>query len=203
MRLLLTIDTFRQFLPFQNEKIIVIGVMEIDHINKRKDFRFFTEWDLGNEKEMITKFYEYLKGKISEVGSNNLNFFSGKSKILERLFVVGFNILRFDIPILTQKGIEYSIGTVSELNLLWSSLVVIDYLQAMLPYNKMKIKGMSWERFSYILRTTGYKVPRIPSRGSQVKELYIKKDYESILKRNKAKLLTLYSASKIFEKEKI
>ncbi|QXJ28620.1 3'-5' exonuclease family protein [Saccharolobus shibatae] len=202
MRLLLTIDTFRQTLPFQNEKVIIIGVMEINQTNKKKYFHFFTEWDLGNEKEVINKFYEYIKGKIGEVGLNNLNFFSGKSKVLERLFVVGFNILRFDIPILTQKGVEYSIGTVSDLNSLWSSLAVIDYLQAMLPYNKMKFKGMSWERFSQILRMSGQKVPKIPLRGSQVKDLYVNKDYSSILKRNKAKLLTLYSAVKIFEKEK-
>ncbi|QGA53877.1 hypothetical protein GFS03_04425 [Sulfolobus sp. E5-1-F] len=203
MRLLLTTETFRQTLPFQNEKVIVVGVMEIDPANKKKDFHFFTEWDLGNEKEVITKFYEYMKGKINEIGLNNLNFFSGKSKVLERLFIVGFNILRFDIPILTQKGVEYSIGTISELNSLWSSLVVIDYLQAMLPYNKMRLKGMNWEKFNYLLWKMGQKVPKIPLKGSQVKDLYVNKDYANILKRNKAKLLTLYSAVKVFEKEKV
>ncbi|ACP44997.1 hypothetical protein YG5714_3035 [Sulfolobus islandicus Y.G.57.14] len=30
MRLLLAIGTFRQTLPFQNEKVIIIGFMEID-----------------------------------------------------------------------------------------------------------------------------------------------------------------------------
>ncbi|AWR96130.2 hypothetical protein DFR86_00240 [Acidianus sulfidivorans JP7] len=202
MRLLLTIDTFRQSSPFQNEKVIIIGVMEISQ-NKKKYFNFFTEWDLGNEKEIINKFYEYIKGKISDVELNNLNFFSGKSKVLERLFVVGFNILRFDIPILTQKGVEYSIGTLSDLNSMWSNLVVIDYLQAMLPYNKMKFRGMNWDRFNQILRMSGQKVPRITLRGSEVKNLYINKDYLSILKRNRAKLQTLYSAIKVFEKEKI
>ncbi|MCH4816306.1 MAG: hypothetical protein QXY87_10750 [Saccharolobus sp.] len=59
-------------------------------------------------------------------------------------------------------------------------------LQAMLPYNKMKFKDMSWERFSQILRMSGQKVPKIPLRGSQVKDLYVNKDYSSILKRNKA-----------------
>ena len=45
---------------------------------------------------MIRRFYEYINDLIAE------------SKFL---VIIGFNILRFDIPLLIQKGVEYGVGS--------------------------------------------------------------------------------------------
>ncbi|WP_338602432.1 hypothetical protein V6M85_02195 [Sulfolobus tengchongensis] len=202
MDILLTLESFRPNIAFHNEKIITIGVMEITN-NKNRSTFILTEWDSGGEKELVSKFYEYLKARINQISASNLKFFTGEKDALERIFVYGFNILRFDIPILIQKGVEYSIGNLPDLNLMWGGLIVTDYLQLMLPYNKMKYKGLTWNGFVEILRRLGYKVPKIKTEGNEIKQLYLKGDYDSIVNRVDTKLKILYVAtsSKLFGKK--
>ena len=89
-------------------------------------FKVFSEWDLGSEEAVIRRFYEYLNDLIAE------------SKFL---VIIGFNILRFDTPLLIQKGVEYGVDSLSDLNKLWHSIFTIDLLQVTLPLNIMLFKG--------------------------------------------------------------
>jgi len=50
------------------------------------------------------EFYRYLKELVNNYGNN--------------LIVIGFNILRYDISLLIQKGVEHGMAPLSELNAL-------------------------------------------------------------------------------------
>jgi len=97
VRLYLDIETYRKK-TFKDEKIIAIGVIEDwtpykkESLEEEGDLKKFSEWELNSEEEVIRKFYSYVFDLI-----NRADF----------LVVVGFGILRFDIPLLIQKGVDY------------------------------------------------------------------------------------------------
>jgi len=143
MRLYIDVETYRKEDEdvFAREKVIAVGVIE-DWTPYRPEsseiwsgenvtFHYFTEWSLGGEPEVILAFYDYLYSIIKHWRSREIKF----------LNVVGFNILRFDIPLLIQKGVEHGAGDLAELNKLWHNTYTIDYLQTTLPFNDMRFKG--------------------------------------------------------------
>jgi DNA polymerase elongation subunit (family B) len=93
--------------PSVNDKVIAIGVME----EGPSEQRLFTEWEHDSEREVIRKFYKELR-VYSE----------------QRVMVIGFNILRFDIPILSFKGVQYRVGDAQKIYDLWHKLFTIDYM---------------------------------------------------------------------------
>lgn len=107
------------------------------------------------------------------------NWRSGKIRFLE---VVGFNILRFDIPLLLQKGIKYSIGSFEELNKLWYDTFTRDYFQVTLLLNNMRFKGLTLEYLAEKIGESGVKVPESYGMGEQVKDWYENTEYGEIIK---------------------
>ncbi|ARM74597.1 hypothetical protein [Acidianus manzaensis] len=194
MQIFLTLETYRTGIAFHNEKVITIGVKA--SYEDKEDTLIWNEWDLGNEMELITKFYNFLNDRLNEIDSKNLKFFSKEKDVLERVFVYGFNITRFDIPLLIQKGVEYNINDLPDMNLMWGNLIVTDYLQLLLTLNRMKYHGLNWNNFARLLVKAGYKVPKIEISGREIKELYENGDYSKIIDRVNAKLEVLYQASK-------
>jgi hypothetical protein len=184
MRIYLDIETYRPVKEesFTNEKIVVIGVIE-DWTPYRSSSSniwdsssvktlFFKEWELGSEKNVLASFYGYLRNLINRWNNNEINFIN----------VVGFNILRYDIPFLIQKGVEYGVGSLEELNALWHNTFTIDYFQVFLPVNKMRFKGLGLRLLAELAKKKGLNVPEPHGTGEDVKEWYESKDYDNIIK---------------------
>jgi DNA polymerase elongation subunit (family B) len=145
--------------PSVNDKVIAIGVMEEDSSGPK----LFTEWKHCSERDVIRKFYKELR-MYSE----------------QRAMVIGFNILRFDIPILSFKGVQYRVGDAQKIYDLWHKLFTIDYRQVALPLNGMMFKGLTLAYLAKLLRERG--VINVPEReeGTAVKELYKKRNFKKI-----------------------
>lgn len=190
MRLYIDVETYRRRDEdaFVNEKVIAIGVLE-DKTRYTPEsssiwnegnvaFKFFTEWEYNDERELILAFYEYLRGLVKQRREKKISF----------LNVVGFNILRFDIPLLVEKGFEHGAGSIAELNKLWHDTHTIDYLQASLPLNEMRFKDLSLRNLAERARRAGVEVPEAYGTGGDVKKWYENREYDKIIKHLKADL---------------
>jgi len=89
--------------------------------------------------------------------------------------VAGFNVLRFGIPLLIQKGVEHGVGDLAELNRLWHSTYTIDYFQTTLPLHGMKFRGLKLEYLAEIARRAGAEVPK-PLGSGQIRTRRIRQD---------------------------
>lgn len=185
-RLYLDIETYRES-AFVDETIIAVGVLEDwtsyseeslsrvpEKVASKKVctsvcFRLFNEWELGNEKTVIRKFYKYLKD-LKEKTFNTSHF----------LVITGFNILRFDIPLLIQKGVKYRIDSLSNLNKLWHDMFVIDLFQVALPLNGMRFKRNTLENLADKARKYGIDIPPLIGRGKDIPKLYKEGKYDKI-----------------------
>jgi len=110
---------------------------------------------------------------------------------LEFVEVVEFNILRVDIPLLIQKGVEYGVGSAAELNRLWHDTLTRDYLQVSLPFHKMRLKGLKFETLVKIAKDAGLDVPEPYGSGEEVKTRYEHREYDKIKKRLETELKAL------------
>jgi predicted PolB exonuclease-like 3'-5' exonuclease len=159
-RVYLDIETyFKGDEPSVNDKVIAIGVMEEDPSSQK----LFTEWKHGSERDVIRKFYKELR-MYSE----------------QRATVIGFNILRFDIPILSFKGVQYRVGGAQKIYALWHNLFVTDYIQVALPLNGMTFRGLTLTYLAKLLREKG--VVNVPKKeeGKVVKTLYRRRNFGKI-----------------------
>ena len=172
VRLYLDVETYRENIAF-DEKVIAIGFIE-DWTPYREDqpkqgikAKIFGEWDLGDEHSVIKSFYEY---------------FEELTKKARTIIVIGFMILRYDIPLLIQKGIEYKIASPAHLNNIWHTTFIIDYTQVMLPAYGFKFKGNSLENLANEAKLRGCQVQPLYGKGKDVNEWYNKENYEEIEK---------------------
>jgi hypothetical protein len=145
---------------FVNVKIMVNSIIDdrsnysYESISEGYEFKYLSEWDLGSEKEFVREFYEYLENLLKEEGI---------------IIVVGFNILRFDIPLIIQKSVEYR-GSLSEFNKLWHDVFTLDLFQIALSFNRMMFKGNGnkLENLATGLREKGFEVPEPIGKGGNV-----------------------------------
>lgn len=100
---------------------------------------------------------------------------------IDYIVIVGFNILRFDIPILIQKGVEYGVDTHAKLNQLWYSVHTIDYLQTSLPFHDMKFRGLKLEYLAKKAKEKNIDIPEPFESGEKVIEWYEKGEYSKII----------------------
>ena len=184
MRIYLDIETYRRTREdaFTNEKVIAIGFIEDrtpyepSSANKWSEdegvkFHYLTEWELGGEQTVIHEFYKHLEKFIEERERGEINY----------IVIVGFNILRFDIPLLIQKGVEYKVDTHAKLNQLWYSAHTIDYLQASLPFHGMRFKGLKLEYLAKKAKEKNIVIPEPFESGEKVVEWYEKEEYLRII----------------------
>ena len=183
VRLYLDVETYRgrEEDAFVNERVIAIGVIEdwiryssesLSSGEERVQFKYFIEWDLKSEEGVIKEFYGYLE--VLRKGS-------------DFLVVVGFNILRFDIPLLIQKSVEYG-KDLAEVNKLWHSTFAIDLFQVALPLNGMTFKGHSLENLARLLRERGFGVPEPVGSGADVAKWYEENKHDEIINHLKGDL---------------
>jgi len=179
VRIYLDVETYRPRKEdvFVNERVIAIGLLEdftpytTDSLNMPVNRLLFTEWGLGSEEKVVRDFYRYLR----EVLTSGARF----------LVVVGFNILRMDIPLLIQKGVEYEakgIGGLGELNQLWHNTFTIDFFQLLLLANKFMFKGLKLAKLFELIRDElGYKeAPLVEEHGKDVAKAYEEERYDDI-----------------------
>jgi len=139
---------------FLKEKVIAIGALlrrpsasQSTCMGDDSIFRLFTDLRPDNERNLIREFYKWFV-QLTQT---------------EKIVVIGFDILRYDIPLLIQKGVEYGAGSIAELNKLWHNTHVIDYQQVALPYYNLpgKAKFPSLEDLAKASRSAGVGVPEL------------------------------------------
>jgi hypothetical protein len=182
MRLYLDIETYRPKKDdaFIDEKIIAIGIIEdwtsyieCSSVNDERKIStlYFTEWEHDDERNIICEFYKYLnKLKDSQYKKNRF------------LEVIGFNILRFDIPLLIQKGLKYGVDGIENLNKLWHGTFVKDYFQICLPLNNMMFKNLKLTLLTDKLKNIGVDIPEPYGLSENIAELYNNNRYDEIIK---------------------
>ena len=189
MRIYLDIETYRPSKSdaFIDEKVIAIGLLEDRtpyspiSIKENADAKFFFIWDHGDEEKVIEEFYNYIWSIVKDYRKQKIKF----------VIVVGFNILRFDIPLLTQKAVEYNIMSLSEINKLWHDTYIIDLFQAALPLNNMKFKDLKLEFLVKKAEKLGINMPDLHGSGKNIKQWYEKGEYENIRKHLELDLKTI------------
>ncbi|RLG93913.1 hypothetical protein DRO29_07125 [Candidatus Bathyarchaeota archaeon] len=178
VRIYLDIETYRPKKEdaFIHEKVIAIGILEDwtpyspNSLNEPIEPQLFTEWELGSEKIVVEDFYKYLKG----IFTDEVRF----------VVVVGFNILRMDIPLLIQKGLWYKVATIDELNFLWHNTLTIDFFQSLLPANKYMFKGLRMPRVFKVIRDELgiVNAPQLEEHGEEIAKAYEGSEYMNIEK---------------------
>lgn len=161
---------------FRDAKIIAIGYAKVnrnihDFVNEHNTYpkvKILSEWKMGNEKNMLTLFLDFLK---------DLN--------RNRLYIVGFGLTKYDIPFLIQRLVHHKIGTLDELNEFFhQNLMYIDLRLIGLLLNKMKFKGSG---LNDTIRRINYADPKLKKvlnekSGAIVHELYVNRKYREIEK---------------------
>lgn len=197
VRLYLDLETYRPEKKgaFVQERIISGGLLidetpyQEDSMKENIDPILTSEWNGLNECQIVEKVYEHVKQAMAS----------------HRFTVIcGFNILRFDIPLLICKCVQHSLGKHDEITKMWNDCFTIDYFQQLLVANRNFFKGMTLEKIVEVSRKLGLKPPAYSKSGSAVKELYDQGKHKEIEKHLKQDLLIvrwldLYGAKRLIE----
>jgi hypothetical protein len=198
VRLYLDIETYRpnKAEAFVNERIISSGLL-IDETpynedSLKEDIKpvLTSEWDGFSEFEIVKN----VQDQVKEVRKN-----------YEFVVLCGFNILRFDIPLLTCKCVHYLLDKHEATAKMWNNCFTIDYFQQLLIANRNYFKGFSLERIVEVSKSLGLKPPAYSTSGGAIKDLYDRGRYKEIEEHLKQDLLIvrwldLCGAKKLIEK---
>jgi DNA polymerase elongation subunit (family B) len=196
IKVYLDLETYRpnQSDAFINEKIIAIGTLmdfngaysaSID--NEIKEYRFedpipsqgvweYIETDEKvSEKGLISRFYELLEA------------IKKRKKII---MIIGYNILRFDIPLLIQRSHELKVKNIKEANAFFFNTFTIDYFQLCLPLNDMWFKGNTLRNCAEKLGEINQISPYLQeiSSSDKIAKFYENKEYNKIIEHLRADL---------------
>lgn len=119
--------------------------------------------------------------------------------------VCGFNILRFDIPLLIVKVTHYSLGNHDAITKMWYDTFTTDYFQQLLMANKNLFKGMTLSKVVEVANKFKLKPPIRSLSGHVIKELCDQRKYEKIEEHLRQNLkiirwLDLYGAKRLIER---
>ncbi|MDM7274695.1 MAG: ribonuclease H-like domain-containing protein [Thermoprotei archaeon] len=149
---------------FHSDKVIAIGFKSLTDA----DVTVFKEWEDG-ERVILEKFLGYIEG-LKDRG------------LLE---LVGFNILRFDIPFIISRAYRHGLGGLEDLYYtLLRDIFAIDLLQCLLPYNNFRYAGLS--ALNIALRLS---MPFSEYRSEEIAEFYDNKEYDKIVSHVKSDVL--------------
>ncbi|BBD73328.1 hypothetical protein HS1genome_1717 [Sulfodiicoccus acidiphilus] len=142
----------------KDEGVIAVGYLEDRGGDlSREDVKVIAKWDLKWEEVVVRTFYSYLKGLLGK-----------------KVELVGFNVLRFDVPLLTLRGVELGVGTLRELTAIWNSFMVRDLMQVLLAANGWRYRGL---KFSNVARAAGMDVE---DHGAETAEAFERGRYDLI-----------------------
>jgi DNA polymerase elongation subunit (family B) len=181
---------------FVEERIISGGLLidetpyQEDSLKESTDPILISEWDGLNECEIVRKVQDQVREAL-----RNHRF----------AVVCGFNILRFDIPLLICRCVQYQLANHNEIAKMWNNCFTIDYFQQLLVANKNFFKGFSLDKIVEVSRKLGLKPPSYSTSGSAIKELYDQGKHKEIEKHLKQDLLIvrwldLYGAKRLLER---
>jgi len=197
VRLYLDLETYRPRKedPFVEEKIISSGLI-IDETPYQEGSLIETveqilisEWNGLCECEIVKKVQEQVRDALM-----NHRF----------TVICGFNILRFDIPLLICRGVHYSLDRHDVITKIWNDCFVIDYFQQLLLANKNFFKGLRLEKIVEVAKNLGFKPPQYSTSGSEIRVLYengMFKEIENHLRQDLliVRWLDLYGANRLIE----
>jgi len=197
VRLYLDLETYRPRREgaFVGEKIVSCGLLidetpyDENSLKEQGKLVLFSEWDGLNERDIVAKASDCVKKSLRE----------------HRFTVIcGFNILRFDVPLLICKTVQYSLDKHEVVSKMWNDCFTVDYFQQLLVANGNQFKGLTLERIVDVSRSLDLEPPPYSKPGSAIKELYEAKKYKEIEKHleqdlNIARWLDLYGARRLIE----
>ena len=146
----LDIETFNESGSISIEdKIIAIGcILEKNNV---KEPHFWKEWEHGEEK-IIKEFYSFLRELTNKERT---------------VWIIGFNILRFDIPFLICKALKYNINE-KDVFEIWHKCFVEDERQIFLPLNDFRFSGLTAENILKALKKVFSEInERMDERASE------------------------------------
>ena len=172
-RIYLDLETYRpdDDGAFVDERIIAAGLI-VDrtpfHSNNLKDDlspMIISEWK-GNSEKMIV-----------EQVLDQVNKSLGESRFTD---VIGFNILRFDIPMLICKSVELLGMEPRKAARQWWDPLSSDLQQQVLTINNGRFKGTGLGNVVKVAKKHGMNPPEYTESGASIRELYPAKKYDEI-----------------------
>ena len=198
VRLYLDLETYRPRKQdaFVDERIISGGLLvdetpyREDSLNEDIEPILINEWDGLDERGIVMRVHDYVKESLRS----------------HRFTVIcGFNILRFDIPLLLCKSNQYSLGKHEVVSKMWNDCFTIDYFQQLLAANRNLFKGMTLSKIVEVANRFTLKPPAYSMMGRAIKELYEQGKYKEIEEHLRQDLkiirwLDLYGAKRLIER---
>jgi hypothetical protein len=198
VRFYLDIETYRPRSEdaFIDERILSIGLIidetpyQESSLDEDIEPILISEWDGLDERSIVLTLYNQVRKALE----------SYRFTIL-----CGFNILRFDIPLLTCKLVYHSIDKHEKIAKMWFDCYIIDHFQQLLAANRNVFKGVSLKKIIDVSEKFDLKPPKYSTSGSDIKELYDHENYDEIEEHLNQDLriirwLDLYGARRLIER---
>ena len=125
----------------------------------------FSEWDDLTEKQIVSEVEELIKDAL-----NRYRF----------TVVCGYNILRFDIPLLVCRSLQDAQSKSSRLSKMWYDCFIIDFMQQILLMNGNYFRGTGLGNVVRVSDHFGLDPPEHTLSGASVKDLYDEGRYDEI-----------------------
>lgn len=198
LRVYLDVETYRpKKSAFTGEDIILIGLL---HDGEAKP-KLFKNFKRKRERSMLIKFYRHLGELMCKDDQK-------ESKCKKRqIEIVGFNILRYDVPLLIAKSLKRNVvGEIRKifglndahgaevLSKFWHNIYVVDIQQVLLPLNRMVFKSLTLKNAIERLKELGIceQLQSIKAcSGEDIKKWYESNDYNKIVNKNKMDLIAI------------
>jgi hypothetical protein len=158
---------------FEKSKVIVISYNYYNSkkaplTGKIKKPIFLCEWIEGSEKQLLEKFYLFLK-EIYE-----------KEKFLK---IIGFNQLAYDLPYLFERMRKNSIGNEKQLfDMLFTNVRHVDLAQLAMSVSENTKRNEDFRCISQKAINEQFQIPIKCDDGKVLSKYYLSKDYDKILK---------------------
>ncbi len=174
VRIYLDLETYRpkDEGAFTDERIIVVGGVKDESpfaegsLKIEPSLTVYSEWNDGSERQILARLFSFLTEALSA----------------HRFTVLaGFNILRFDIPLLVARSVQLGLGQVDALSKLLHNTYTLDYFQQLLPANNNLFKGMTLPTIVRVSRELGLNPPESFAQSGDIKEFYESKRYDDIV----------------------
>ena len=177
VRLYMDVEAYRpeRTGAFVNEKIILVAFLKdetpfsVDSLNKDAEVVTFPMEKFSPENEIIKRSLEYV---LIQRSSHRF------------VDVVGFNTLRFDIPLLIARGVANGIDDVATLSKMWYENFSADHFQLLLPANNRLFSGLSLDNVVKKARELNLqpKAPEPYGKSTEIRTLYEQGNYGEVLK---------------------
>ncbi|MHA1973977.1 MAG: hypothetical protein ACTSW1_13345 [Candidatus Hodarchaeales archaeon] len=175
VRIYLDLETYRpdENGAFIDEKIITAGLLVDKTSYNKNSLRtiippiIFSEWNGYNEQKIISLVEKQIKKAL---------------KSYRFTVVCGYNILRYDIPLLICKSMKYTNNDPSIQGRLWWDPLSIDLQQQVLVLNNNMFKGTTLGNVVQKAKQLKLNPPEYHEPGYAMRELYPSKQYKEIEK---------------------